>query len=72
MYGVDVDNHGGILARIAQLIDEGTVKCHLRQRLPLTVDGVRKAHEIIESGGAMGKVGLGVDLGGTDEGRAFT
>jgi len=71
VYGVDLDSHGKILKELAQLIDDGTIKCHLKQTFPLTVDGLRKGHEMLEASGAMGKVGLSVDADRTSEEQAF-
>ena len=70
-YGVELDSHGKILTDLAKWIDEGKIKCHLQQQVPLTADGVRRAHQIIEDGKAIGKVGLGVDVDGLKEEDAF-
>ncbi|KAI9663620.1 MAG: hypothetical protein M1821_007110 [Bathelium mastoideum] len=70
-YGVDLDSHGNLLRDLAKWIDEGKVQCHLKQRLPLTNDGLRKAHQIIEGGRAIGKVGLGVEVDDLKEEDAF-
>lgn len=69
-YGVDVASHGRMLEELAKMLDQGEVKCHHQITLPLTVEGLRKAHEAIESGGSIGKVGLGVDVEGAS-GKAF-
>ncbi|KAL9088586.1 MAG: hypothetical protein Q9165_006106 [Trypethelium subeluteriae] len=70
-YGVDLESHGKILRDLAKWIDEGKIKCHLQQQVPLTTEGVRKAHQIIEDGKAIGKVGLGIDVDGLAEEQAF-
>ncbi|KAF2138720.1 uncharacterized protein K452DRAFT_352866 [Aplosporella prunicola CBS 121167] len=70
-YGVEVDSHGRILKQLQELVDRGVAKTHLRQRLPLNEEGVRKAHELLESGKVIGKVGLGVDEGGLLEEETF-
>lgn len=70
-YGVEVDHSGETLAKLAKLLDDETIKCHLTQKLPLTRDGLRKAHEMVESGGVIGKIGLGVDVDGTSAEEAF-
>jgi len=57
-YGVDVESHGRILDELRGLLDDGTVKCHCGQKLRLDEEGLRKAHEIIEGGKAVGKVAL--------------
>jgi NADPH:quinone reductase-like Zn-dependent oxidoreductase len=63
-YQVQLDSHGKILERLSTLIDSNQIKCHLTQRLRLTAEGVRKAHELNEKGSSIGKVGLGVDEAG--------
>lgn len=67
-YKVDLDSHGKILKELAQLVEEGVVKCHLQQTLRLDVEGLRKGHELIEGGSSMGKNALSVDFG---EGNAL-
>ena len=57
-YGVNVDSHGKILRGLANWVEEGRVKCHLMQKLKGDEEGIRKAHEIIEGGKAVGKVAL--------------
>ncbi|KAK5126848.1 hypothetical protein LTR08_004583 [Meristemomyces frigidus] len=69
-YHVDEDSHGKILKQLAAMVDEGSIKCHHQQTLPLTLDGLRRAHEQVEASGVMGKIGLAVDEG-TEEGQAF-
>lgn len=71
-YHVDVESHGQILKELAGLLDDGKVKCHLTQTLPLTADGIRRAHELNEKGSAMGKIGLAVDVEGLTADEAFT
>lgn len=70
-YGVDVESHRHMLEDLAQMIDVGKIKCHLREELPLTLDGLRKAHELVEGGKMMGKVACGTDVG-NDTGSIFT
>ena len=62
-YKVDVESHGKILRELAELLEKGEVKCHLKQSLRLDVEGLRKGHELIESGKTIGKNGLSVDFG---------
>ena len=57
-YEVELDSHGKILKELAGLIDRGEVKCHMTQRLKADAEGVRRAHEAIEGGKAIGKVAL--------------
>ncbi|PVH97000.1 GroES-like protein [Periconia macrospinosa] len=59
-YGVDLETHGRILKELTKYLEDGTVKCHLTQTLKMDEDGLRKAHEIIEGGKAIGKVALEV------------
>ena len=54
------------------MLDDGSIKCHHQQTLPLTLDGLRKAHEQVEGSGVMGKIGLSVAAEGLKEGEAFT
>lgn len=55
---VDVDSHHHILEELSRLIDSGVIKCHLEKRLKLSLDGLKEAHAMIESGKSMGKVAL--------------
>lgn len=71
-YGVQLDSHGKILKQLAEFVDSGKIKCHHTQTLPLTADGLRKAHEQIEAGGVKGKIALAVDAEGLDPQQAFT
>ncbi|KAK0363962.1 hypothetical protein LTR94_013011 [Friedmanniomyces endolithicus] len=71
-YQVQMDSHGHILRQLTRWIDNGRIKCHLKQTLPLTLEGVRKGHELLEASGAMGKVGLSVDAEGSSEEQGFT
>lgn len=71
-YGVELDSHGKILGKLRELIDQGIVKSHLTQRLPLTAEGVRKGHSLLEEGKVIGKIGLGVEDGGLKSGVAFS
>ena len=71
-YHVNEDSHGKILKDLAQMVDDGSIKCHHQQTLPLTLEGLRKAHEQVEASGVMGKIGLSVDAEGIETGKAFT
>ncbi|KAF7450701.1 Quinone oxidoreductase [Pyrenophora tritici-repentis] len=57
-YGVDAESHGKILKDLTGMLDDGTIKCHCMQKLKVDEEGLRKAHEIIEGGKAVGKVAL--------------
>jgi NADPH:quinone reductase-like Zn-dependent oxidoreductase len=66
-HNVDRAAHHIMLEELSEYIDSGKIKCHLTQRLKLNVDGLRKAHGMIESGKTIGKIALGVDEEGTGE-----
>ncbi|KAK8181022.1 hypothetical protein BC567DRAFT_222191 [Phyllosticta citribraziliensis] len=63
-YGVDVESHGEILRRLASWVDEGRIVSHLRETMPLTVDGIVRAHQAVEASRVVGKVGLEVQEDG--------
>jgi zinc-binding alcohol dehydrogenase family protein len=65
----DQEKHHEWYEELAQLVDDGALKCHLTKRAKLTLENVKEAHRLIESGKAVGKMGLGVDEPG--EGHAF-
>lgn len=66
-YSVDLDSHHRILEELTRLVDEGRIKCHLARRLKLTLEGLREAHRLVESGKSMGKIALGTE----GDGRPF-
>lgn len=70
-YGVGPDSHGKILDELRELLEAGEVKCHLKKTLPLTLKGVREGHRILESGGSIGKLALGVNVDGIGDAEAF-
>jgi hypothetical protein len=45
-YGVDIESHGKILRELKRLVEEGRVKCHLREKVKMDEEGVKKAHGI--------------------------
>ncbi|KAF1949870.1 hypothetical protein CC80DRAFT_520309 [Byssothecium circinans] len=47
-----------IMGELGRLLDQGVVRCHLRQTLRMDEEGVREAHEIIGGGKVVGKVAL--------------
>nr|WP_091299838.1 NADP-dependent oxidoreductase [Amycolatopsis xylanica] len=53
-----VESNGDELAKIAELVDAGTVKVHVERVLPL--DEVAEAHRLVESGRTTGKIVLTV------------
>ncbi|KAK4696154.1 hypothetical protein P7C71_g1709, partial [Lecanoromycetidae sp. Uapishka_2] len=59
-YGVDPESHGKILKELAQLVDEGVLRCTLQQTFELNLPGLREVHTIVEKGGSIGKNGLEV------------
>lgn len=63
------EKHHEWYEEMAQLMDQGTIKCHLMQRVRLTAEGIREVHRRLDAGKAIGKIALGVDEPG--EGRAF-
>ncbi|KAJ5683965.1 uncharacterized protein N7477_000310 [Penicillium maclennaniae] len=67
VYGMDVESHHRILEELSRLLDAGKIRCHLTQRLGLTLDGLREAHRAIESGANIGKTGLAIgDIHGAE------
>lgn len=58
-----------MMESLAKNVDEGKIHKTLTKRMKLTLDGLRTAHELIESKRTIGKIGLGIDEKG--EGRAF-
>lgn len=59
-YGVQIESHGEILELLRDMLDKGEVRCHETQKLKLDQAGVTKAHDIVDSGKAIGKVSLEV------------
>ncbi len=56
----DMQVQGEILSRVAELVDEGTIRSTATNILgPLTLENLIKAHVIAESGAAIGKTVLG-------------
>ncbi|KAI1260979.1 quinone oxidoreductase [Xylariaceae sp. FL1019] len=64
------EKHHEWYEELSRLLDEGAIKCHLKQRLRLTAEGIREAHRRVEAGKAVGKIALGVDEPG--EGDPFS
>ena len=60
VYGMDVESHHRILENLGRLLDSGTIRCHLTQRLGLTLKNLREAHRSVESGGNIGKTALSI------------
>ncbi|KDQ50990.1 hypothetical protein JAAARDRAFT_199532 [Jaapia argillacea MUCL 33604] len=55
-----VETQGQILSKLADLVDKGAVQSITTQKLDLTLDGLRQAHALMESGQTIGKVVLRV------------
>lgn len=60
VYDVDQMTQHEILEELAQHVDSGLIQCHLTQVMDLNLDGIRRAHQQIESGGGLGKIGLAI------------
>ena len=69
---MDLESHGRILKELSTFVEQGKIKCHLQQRIHLHLEGLRKGHELIESGKSMGKVALGADVDETKSNEAFS
>lgn len=57
---------GVILKKLSQLADESKIQSTVTEKLPLTVANLRKAHEILESGKAIGKIAFTLENGITE------
>lgn len=64
------EKHHEWLVELAGLLDEGIVRPHITRREKLTLKGIKAAHEWVQSGAAVGKFVLSVELEG--EGEPFT
>lgn len=69
-WGVARDDHHKMLEELARYIDEGKIKSHLTTRMKLTLENLRKGHELIEAKRVIGKIAFGIDEDGSTE--AFT
>jgi len=54
--GIEMERQHEILKRAAQLIDEGTVRVSIQDSLPWSVDSLKEAHRLQQSGKAIGKI----------------
>jgi len=66
-HNVRRDDHYRMLQELSGYCDEGKIKSHVTQRLKLTLDGLRKGHELIESKKMIGKVAFGIAEEGVGE-----
>lgn len=59
LFAPEDDSQHRILGRVAQLVDAGKIRSTVnREPLGFTIDNLRTAHQVSESGGAIGKVVL--------------
>merc|ERR1712066_138493 len=54
--GIEMERQHEILKRAAQLIDEGVVEVSIQSVLPWCLDSLREAHDLQQSGKAIGKI----------------
>lgn len=59
--GVMLESQGRILKQVAKLIDQGVLKPTVTQTFQLSAKNLIKAHEVLESGKAIGKIVLTVN-----------
>ncbi|KIJ30716.1 hypothetical protein M422DRAFT_70942 [Sphaerobolus stellatus SS14] len=67
IYNHEIDSYSKALSEMAKLYDAGLFKSIVTQRFDLTVEGLRKAHIVIDEGATHGKVVLGVPSTGAFE-----
>lgn len=60
VYEYELESQGAILRHAARLLEDGTLKSVCKERDVLSVKGLIKAHERLESGKAVGKIGLSI------------
>lgn len=60
IYRQDLESIGDILRRAAKLFEEGRLKDLVTERGILSVENLVKAHEKLESGNMVGKLGLDI------------
>jgi NADPH2:quinone reductase len=58
MFNVEPERQGAILQEVARLVDNGTLLPLISLELPLSLDNLRRAHEMQEAGSTIGKVVL--------------
>lgn len=58
LFGVEPERQGRILNTGAELVDSGLLKLPDVRVFPLTVEGLRAAHEAVERGDTIGKIVL--------------
>ncbi|CAF4122355.1 unnamed protein product [Adineta steineri] len=57
-YGVDIEMHGEVLEKLSKLIDQGEIKSHVTQTFDFNCENLKKVHDIVEKGKAIGKITL--------------
>lgn len=57
-YGFSFEDHGKVLAKLAKLFDEGKMKSNVTKVFDFNRDNLRKVHDIITNGEAIGKITL--------------
>lgn len=65
----DRESQHAMMENLSGYVDNGQIRTTLTKRMKLTANGLRTAHELIESKRTIGKIGLGVDEIG--EGQSF-
>jgi hypothetical protein len=66
-WGIAPEDHHNMLEELAQYIDSRKIMSHLTKRMKLTVEGIRKGHQLIESQNVVGKIAFGVGEEGNGE-----
>ena len=61
-HGVDVIQQHHILEQVAELVDSGVLPAATAVELPYTLENLRKAHELVDSGTMTGKVVLSKEI----------
>lgn len=57
-YGIILDLHGHTLKGLAEKVETGKIKCTQNQTFSLTLEGLEKVHEAMESVGSVGNKAL--------------
>jgi zinc-binding alcohol dehydrogenase family protein len=57
-YGGNLEAFGELLEKLAKLIDQGKIKSHVTQTFEFNCENLRKVHDIIDKGKAIGKITL--------------
>ncbi|CAF0863385.1 unnamed protein product [Rotaria sordida] len=57
-YGGNLEVHGEVLEKLAKLIDQGKIKSHVTQVFEFNCENLKKVHDLIFKGKAIGKITL--------------